>query len=280
MRTLVLGVDSGTQSTKVLVVNARDGAVVGEAARAYELIPGLPARRQGTASPHLARRRRQSHPRRPQKSRRLRRRSRRHRRQRPAARLCPPGQGRRGHPPRQTLVRHFDRRGVRPDHAKARRRQRRHRGPRQRRPARLYRRQDSLAQTQGARKFRPPRHGAAAPRLLEFLVDGQQGHGIRRRQRHRPARREKAPMVPRRPPGHRPGTGAGLAPLDRQRPARRPFAGRHRARTGPDHQGPGQRRRRRQHDGRHRHGQHRGGCAHGQLRHQRHDLRLLGTTGH
>ncbi len=42
MRTLVLGVDSGTQSTKVLVVNARDGAVVGEAARAYELIPGLP----------------------------------------------------------------------------------------------------------------------------------------------------------------------------------------------------------------------------------------------
>jgi xylulokinase len=42
MRTLVLGVDSGTQSTKVLVVNARDGAVVGEAARAYGLIAGLP----------------------------------------------------------------------------------------------------------------------------------------------------------------------------------------------------------------------------------------------
>ncbi|HEX4120826.1 MAG TPA: xylulokinase [Verrucomicrobiae bacterium] len=43
MRTLVLGVDSGTQSTKVLVVNARDGTVVGEASRAYGLIPGLPA---------------------------------------------------------------------------------------------------------------------------------------------------------------------------------------------------------------------------------------------
>jgi xylulokinase len=43
MRTLVLGIDSGTQSTKVLVVNTRDGAVVGEAARSYDLIPGLPA---------------------------------------------------------------------------------------------------------------------------------------------------------------------------------------------------------------------------------------------
>jgi xylulokinase len=43
MRTLVLGVDSGTQSTKVLVVNATDGSVVGEAARVYDLIPGLPA---------------------------------------------------------------------------------------------------------------------------------------------------------------------------------------------------------------------------------------------
>jgi xylulokinase len=42
MRTLVLGVDSGTQSTKVLVVNARDGSVVAQAARAYGLIPGLP----------------------------------------------------------------------------------------------------------------------------------------------------------------------------------------------------------------------------------------------
>ncbi|HEY3861664.1 MAG TPA: xylulokinase [Verrucomicrobiae bacterium] len=42
MRTLVLGVDSGTQSTKVLVINARDGSVAGEASRAYGLIPGLP----------------------------------------------------------------------------------------------------------------------------------------------------------------------------------------------------------------------------------------------
>jgi xylulokinase len=43
MRTLVLGVDSGTQSTKVLVVNARDGVVVGQGVRTYGLIPGLPA---------------------------------------------------------------------------------------------------------------------------------------------------------------------------------------------------------------------------------------------
>jgi xylulokinase len=42
MRTLFLGIDSGTQSTKVLVVEARHGRVVGEAARAYGLIPRLP----------------------------------------------------------------------------------------------------------------------------------------------------------------------------------------------------------------------------------------------
>jgi xylulokinase len=42
MRTLFLGIDSGTQSTKVLVVEARHGTVVGEAARSYGLIPRLP----------------------------------------------------------------------------------------------------------------------------------------------------------------------------------------------------------------------------------------------
>jgi xylulokinase len=42
MRTLFLGIDSGTQSTKVLVVESRQGKVVGEAARAYGLIPNLP----------------------------------------------------------------------------------------------------------------------------------------------------------------------------------------------------------------------------------------------
>ncbi|HEY3857577.1 MAG TPA: xylulokinase [Verrucomicrobiae bacterium] len=42
MRTLVVGVDSGTQSNKVLIVNARDGSVVGQASKAYGLIPGLP----------------------------------------------------------------------------------------------------------------------------------------------------------------------------------------------------------------------------------------------
>ena len=42
MRTLLLGVDSGTQSTKVMVVDARDGKVLSWAAQEYDLIPGLP----------------------------------------------------------------------------------------------------------------------------------------------------------------------------------------------------------------------------------------------
>jgi xylulokinase len=43
MRNLLLGIDSGTQSTKVLVVDARNGRVLGQSAQAYDLIPGLPA---------------------------------------------------------------------------------------------------------------------------------------------------------------------------------------------------------------------------------------------
>src|SRR3989441_9225913 len=42
MRTLILGVASGTQSTKALVVDARDGKVVASAAQSYDLIPDLP----------------------------------------------------------------------------------------------------------------------------------------------------------------------------------------------------------------------------------------------
>jgi len=42
MRTLLLGIDSGTQSTKVLVVDARDGKVLATAAQEYDLIPNLP----------------------------------------------------------------------------------------------------------------------------------------------------------------------------------------------------------------------------------------------
>jgi len=42
MRTLVIGIDSGTQSTKVLVVDSRNGAVLGTGSQAYDLIPGLP----------------------------------------------------------------------------------------------------------------------------------------------------------------------------------------------------------------------------------------------
>src|SRR6202521_789014 len=42
MRTLLLGIDSGTQSTKVLVVDAREGKVLASSAQEYGLIPGLP----------------------------------------------------------------------------------------------------------------------------------------------------------------------------------------------------------------------------------------------
>jgi xylulokinase len=42
MRSLVIGIDSGTQSTKVLVVDARDGRVLASAAQEYDLLPNLP----------------------------------------------------------------------------------------------------------------------------------------------------------------------------------------------------------------------------------------------
>src|SRR4051812_15004707 len=42
MRTLILGIDSGTQSTKALVIDARDGKVLASAAQEYHLIPNLP----------------------------------------------------------------------------------------------------------------------------------------------------------------------------------------------------------------------------------------------
>jgi xylulokinase len=41
MRTLLIGIDSGTQSTKALVVDAKDGKVLGSGSQAYELIPDL-----------------------------------------------------------------------------------------------------------------------------------------------------------------------------------------------------------------------------------------------
>ena len=42
MRNLLIGIDSGTQSTKVLVVDAQSGKVLASAAQAYDLIPNLP----------------------------------------------------------------------------------------------------------------------------------------------------------------------------------------------------------------------------------------------
>jgi D-xylulose kinase len=42
MRELLIGIDSGTQSTKALVVDANTGKVLGSGAAKYDLIPGLP----------------------------------------------------------------------------------------------------------------------------------------------------------------------------------------------------------------------------------------------
>ena len=42
MRNLIIGIDSGTQSTKVLVIDAKDGKVLASASQEYELLPGLP----------------------------------------------------------------------------------------------------------------------------------------------------------------------------------------------------------------------------------------------
>jgi xylulokinase len=42
MRTLLIGIDSGTQSTKALVVEAKSGKVLGAASVGYDLIPNLP----------------------------------------------------------------------------------------------------------------------------------------------------------------------------------------------------------------------------------------------
>ncbi|NOS71480.1 MAG: xylulokinase [Verrucomicrobia bacterium] len=42
MKTLLIGIDSGTQSTKAVIVDAKDGKVLGSGAQAYELIPNLP----------------------------------------------------------------------------------------------------------------------------------------------------------------------------------------------------------------------------------------------
>src|SRR4051812_41997090 len=43
MRELLIGIDSGTQSTKALVVDSRDGKVLASASQGYDLIPDLPA---------------------------------------------------------------------------------------------------------------------------------------------------------------------------------------------------------------------------------------------
>lgn len=43
MRQLLIGVDSGTQSTKALIVDANTGKALGSGAQSYELIPNLPA---------------------------------------------------------------------------------------------------------------------------------------------------------------------------------------------------------------------------------------------
>ena len=43
MRALLIGIDSGTQSSKALVVDASNGRVLGSSSKSYELIPDLRA---------------------------------------------------------------------------------------------------------------------------------------------------------------------------------------------------------------------------------------------
>jgi xylulokinase len=42
MRSLIVGIDSGTQSTKVVVIDAKDGKVLASATQEYDLLPNLP----------------------------------------------------------------------------------------------------------------------------------------------------------------------------------------------------------------------------------------------
>ena len=42
MRELLIGIDSGTQSTKVLVIDSREGKVLASASQEYDLLPDLP----------------------------------------------------------------------------------------------------------------------------------------------------------------------------------------------------------------------------------------------
>ena len=136
MRTLVLGIDSGTQSTKVLVVDARDGKVLASAAQEYDLIPNLPpgAKEQ---HPHTWRDATASAIRRALRQAKA-----------VAAEVkaigvsgqqhgfVPLDKDGRGHPPGQALVRHLHRRRVRGDHGEARRAEADHPRAGQRGPAR------------------------------------------------------------------------------------------------------------------------------------------------
>ena len=56
MRTLVIGIDSGTQSTKALVVDANTGKVLAAAAEIYDLLPNLPPGSLSSSSSPLGRR--------------------------------------------------------------------------------------------------------------------------------------------------------------------------------------------------------------------------------
>ena len=49
MRTLLIGIDSGTQSTKVLVVEAKSGKVLAAVSEGYDLIPNLVETVKGVA---------------------------------------------------------------------------------------------------------------------------------------------------------------------------------------------------------------------------------------
>ena len=276
---IYLGIDCGTQSTKTIALDADSGRIIASAAQSYEVLPGLPPG-------HLE--------------------------QNPSTwvqavdatiqqvlealgtrRAEVRGIGISGqqhgfvaldrdgasHPPRQTLVRYIDRRGMR-SHADAfRRRQGRDRKSGHGHAARIHRAENSLAETARAGKLRAAGHRASPARLPQFLPDRPIPHGIWRRLRHGP---DGCPQ---------PRLGAGRSRFHRSRAGGENAAARLLAQTGrdaaprigqtlePARRRRRQRGRRRQHDGGHRHRQRRAGPRHRQPRHVGHDLCLQREAG-
>src|SRR5258708_1902969 len=137
MRELLVGIDSGTQSTKVLVVDPRDGKVLASATQEYELLPDLPpgAKEQ---HPHTWREAAASEG--------CRGGGQGHRGKRAAAWICSAGCGGRSHSTGKTVVRYRHGGGMRGDHRKTGRSEEDDQDVGQHRPGGIHGFQDTVAQ--------------------------------------------------------------------------------------------------------------------------------------